>query len=414
MALTVLGLNFHSAPLTIREQVHFSAQSLKPTYAKLRAQITNSSTNSKNHKQLALSNLVILATCNRVELYTYGTATEKSFAAIMALLTSLHEISAAKLNPYLYKMHGARAVLHLFKVAAGLKSMVLGENQILGQVKTAYTIAKQAGFAKTQLARVFEHALAIGKRVRTQTRINEGGTSIGSAAIDFVKEIYGQTSVFTVTLLGSGEVGTEVLKTLARNKLQLKLFLVNRNLAKAAALGKQYHAELIPLAERYPAIVKSDVVISAVESPQYLITQTELINALNGKSKPILFIDLSVPRSIEPKLEELGDIVLYTIDNLKSVIARTSAQRQGEVERALELINDAAEDFSLWENKYVFRQFLSDFKANHDKGVATAHVSSTQVLARYVAQTSSAGKLRLPSSHIKVLEKLAAKILAAK
>ncbi|BBM88356.1 glutamyl-tRNA reductase [Spirochaetota bacterium] len=392
MALTVIGLNFNTAPLKIREQIHFRADSLKTAYTHLKTQST-------------LTTAIVLATCNRVELYTYGEDHENLFAASLKFIADFHDIAAKIITPFMYKMHGSRAVLHLFKVTAGLKSMVIGENQILSQVKLAYAEARKHQFVTTEISRAFEQALAAGKQVRTQTKINEGGTSLGSVAIDFIKELYDTTQV-AVTLVGAGEMGKEVLRTLTAYKPK-QITLVNRNIKKAQTLGNQFQATVKPLAERYNVISSSDIVICSVESQEYLIKKTPFINALNKKSKVIIFIDLSVPRSIDPALEELEDIVLYTIDDLKKIIDRTMLKRQKEIQAALEIINNFEADFSLWETKRTFLKMFGNFN-----GSPAEINQALQYYHKKKHNLKSTSKNDI--SHSKALEQLIASLMKGK
>ena len=363
MILVLVGLNFRSAPIEVREKIYFSAEDFKTYYLMA---------TKKNIKEI-----VILSTCNRVEIYSCGTNGTEIIANIMEFICKYHKISQEKLEKHLYKMLGAKALLHLFKVSSSLNSMVIGENQILGQVKKAYELATLANTCGTYLNKIFQQSIAVGKKTRTQTNISKGGVSIGSVAVDLIKEVYEKDSTFTICLVGAGEMAEEVLKSLF-NHGKVKVFICNRSFNKATILSKNFGGIPEPLSNLYKIIPQCDVVISSTASFQFMVEKSKLQEVLLGRSKFIFFIDLSVPRNIDPLISNLDDIVIYTVDDLQKVILTNKNQRNEEVNKVLEIINQALVDFNQWKIKQIFAKFLN-----------TNHFQSSTNLLNYVRNTQN-------------------------
>ena len=316
MGLFVLGINHQTAPVSLRERVAFSGDAVPTALGALRA--------LPQVREVAL-----LSTCNRTELYAVTDDDGQSLADWLAT----HPDDAGDLHAYLYRHRDADAVRHLFRVATGLDSLVLGEPQILGQVKDAWATARNAGSLGQQLDRLFQSAFSTAKRARTDTRIGANPVSVASAAVRLAQESFARLEDSTVLLIGAGET----IELAARHLVQARakrLLVANRTLAHAQELASRHGGVALPLSELDKHLGEADVVISATASREPIVRKPQAAAALaTRRHRPMLLLDLAVPRDIAPDVAELKDVFLYTVDDLERAI---EDNRRGRREAATE------------------------------------------------------------------------------
>ncbi len=321
MRLFVLGINHQTAPVSLRERVAFGAEALPRALASLRA--------LPEVREVAL-----LSTCNRTELYALG---EDDGRALADWLAS-HPDDAGDLHAYLYRHQDADAVRHLFRVATGLDSLVLGEPQILGQVKEAWAAARAAGSLGGQLDRLFQQAFATAKRARTDTRIGANPVSVASAAVRLAQESFARLTDSTVLLIGAGETIELAARHLSEGKVK-RLLVANRTLAHAQELASRHGGVALPLAELDKHLGEADIVLSATASREPVLHRTQVASALaQRRHRPMLLLDLAVPRDIETDVATLDDVFLYTVDDLERAIEDNRRSRREAAEAAEAII----------------------------------------------------------------------------
>ncbi len=317
MSLHVLGINHQTAPVSLRERVAFSGDAVPAALGALRALPT-------------VHEVALLSTCNRTELYAVADDNGDALADWLAT----HPDDMGDLHAYLYRHAGADAVRHLFRVATGLDSLVLGEPQILGQVKDAWATARSAGSLGAQLDRLFQHAFATAKRARTDTRIGANPVSVASTAVRLAQESFARLEDSTVLLIGAGET----IELAARHLVQAKtkrLLIANRTLAHAQDLATRHGGYALALTELERHLAEADVVISATAARDPILHKAQLAAALaSRRHRPMLLLDLAVPRDIAADAAGLKDVFLYTVDDLERAIEENRRSRREAAEEA--------------------------------------------------------------------------------
>jgi glutamyl-tRNA reductase len=333
MSLLALGLNHQTAPIALREKVAFAPETLPDALASLRA--------VKGVHEAAL-----LSTCNRTELY--ARIEPQSEAAVVRWLAEHHELGLADLDAYLYQHADADAARHLFRVATGLDSLVLGEPQILGQVKQAWQVARSAHALKTPLDRLFQHCFAVAKRVRTDTRIGAHPVSVAYAAVRLAQQVFARLDQATVLLVGAGETIELAARHLVDAKAQ-RILVANRTLEHAQQLAHRFGGVALPLDDLDKHLAEADIVISATASRDPVLTRGMVERAIKARRHaPMFLLDLAVPRDIEPDAATLEDAYLYTIDDLEQAIVENRRSRQQAAGEAETLIDLQVEQFMAW------------------------------------------------------------------
>jgi glutamyl-tRNA reductase len=312
--LTLVGLSHHVAPVELRERVTLDL----PAAADLAH---------------SLGDAVCLSTCNRTEVYVAGENEERA-------VSSLESLAGEPLDSVLYRLHDDAAALHLFRVAAGLDSLVPGEGEILGQVRDAY----EAAGAGSLLDRLFRQALQVGKRVRTETAIGESPASVSSAAAALAAQVFGDLAGRRVLVIGAGRIGELAAANLASRGAEIA-FVANRSDENAAELVRRFGGTPLPLERVGDALAEVDVVVSSTSAPGTVV-RAEDVPA--RRRRPLFFIDIAVPRDLDPAINELEGCYLYDIDDLEAVVAETLSGRRAEAERAEELVAEEAERFAAW------------------------------------------------------------------
>ncbi len=333
MTLLAVGLNHKTAPVDVRERLTFGPDII---VAALRNAM----------EKEGLDETVILSTCNRTEIYC--AANRHTRNDICRWMSQFHGLDPAVVSPALYSFTDEEAVQHLLGVACGLDSLVLGEPQILGQVKAAYQTASDSGTTGKLLERLFQHTFSAAKQIRTDTAIGSSPVSVAFAAVTLAKQIFSDTSSQTALLIGAGETIELTARHLDRQGIK-KIIVANRTLEKAHELASQFDGYAISLTELPTHLPEADIVISSTASPIPILGKGTVESALRQrKHKPVFMVDIAVPRDIEPEIGKLEDIYLYTVDDLQEVIQDNLKSRQEAAEQAKEIITHQTLEFMTW------------------------------------------------------------------
>lgn len=333
MFLTVLGINHHTAPVELRGKVAFPPEQIDSALADLCSLDI-------------VEEAVILSTCNRTEVYC--ASPEDNAAAISDWLCDYHKLDPRLLKPHLYSYSDSTAVRHILRVAAGLDSVVLGEPQILGQMKAAYQQSADQKWVDTQLNRLFQNTFAVAKQIRTDTAIGASPVSVAFAAVSLARQIFGNLKDNTALLIGAGETIELAARHLHEQGIG-QIVIANRTAERAHELAAQFNGYGISLDEIPTPLATADLVISSTGSPQALLNKKMVSAALAGrKHRPILMIDIAVPGDIAPDVGEIEDIYLYSVDDLEEVIKENLASRQKAALQAEEIIEVQVDRFMAW------------------------------------------------------------------
>lgn len=363
MALIALGINHQTAPVALRELVAFDPEILPDALHQLL-------------QRPSCQGAVILSTCNRTELYVQD---EQSCEALLSWLANFHNVAVHELAEHIYTLEKVDVISHLMRVAAGLNSLILGEPQILGQVKQAYAQAKAVGSLSYLLERLFDRAFSVAKLVRTQTDIGASAVSVAYAAVNLAKHIFGSLEQAKVLLIGAGETIELVAKHLQEQGVASPV-VANRTLARAEMLAGQFNGQCITLHQLGDALHQADIVISSTASPMPIVGVGAVSRALKARRRqPMLLVDLAVPRDIEPEVGELRDAYLYTVDDLQNIIADNMSSREAAAKEAELIITEHAELFTQWlqaqKSVSVIKQYRQQGESVRDEWVAKALLS---------------------------------------
>ncbi|BBL35118.1 glutamyl-tRNA reductase [Nitrosomonas stercoris] len=331
MQLFAFGVNHHTAPLDIREHVAFSEESMRCALQEL-----------VNHQ--LVKEAAIVSTCNRTEIYCNTDAPDKA----VGWLADFHQLRSDDLEPYLYKLLKEQAVKHVFRVASGLDSMVLGETQILGQIKDAVKSAQEAGTLGLLLHKMFQRTFFVAKEVRTSTEIGACSISMAAAAARLAERIFGDISEQKVLFIGAGEM-IELCAAHFAARHPAHVTVANRTVERAEVLARRFNAHPISLRELPDQLALHDIVITSTASPLPILGKGLLERAVKlRKHRPIFIVDLAVPRDVEPEVAELDDVFLYYVDDLADIVKEGLDNRQGAVTQAEIIIDSNVTDFMHW------------------------------------------------------------------
>ena len=332
----VTGLSHRTAPVDVRERFA-GGEAFVQVLARLSGRDE-------------MTEVVFLSTCNRVELI--GLAPDArvdaaSRAAREELASHGGVARPDELAEYLYEKRGDEAVRHVFRVAASLDSMVLGEPQILGQVKDAYEAAVAAGAVKGMLGRCMSRAFAVAKRVRSETAIGAGTVSISSVAVELAKRIFGDLSDHVVLLLGAGEMAEAAARSLGKGARAIGI--CNRSFDRAAALARELHAAAVPWEGLEGELLQADVVVASTASPTFVVTRDMVKRAMKArKGRTLFFVDIAVPRNVEPAVHGIDNVYVFNVDDLEAEVARGMDSRHAEVDVAEKIVSEEVEQFLKW------------------------------------------------------------------
>ncbi len=322
MTLTIIGVNHKTAPIELRERIAISRDDLQETTRALAA-------------VPGVAECMIVSTCNRVEILA---VVESPLIDLTAFLHRHFGLDAALLGPHLYEHRGQEAVRHLFRVADSLDSMVVGEPQILGQVKEAFAVARASGTVAGQLEHLLQSAFAVAKKVRTETEIGSNSVSIASVAVELARKIFGSLQGRTVFLVGAGKMSELAARHLVQQGAGA-ILVTNRTLERARRMAETFQGKVIPYEELYEAAIEADIVISSTGAPHPIFRREHGQAFLHRRrNRPMFFIDIAVPRDVDPEMGKLEGVFVYDIDDLQQVAAAHMAERSREATDAEALI----------------------------------------------------------------------------
>jgi glutamyl-tRNA reductase len=336
MHIVLVGLNHRSAPVDLRERLAFRREQLPEAFNRLRGEV-------------GLREAAILSTCNRVEIYAGAPALDGTLERLHRFLSRHADLELAGLSPRLYSfVEPRRVVRHLFSVASGLDSMVLGEAEILHQVKDAYELARSAGATGKLLNGLFQRALNTGKTVRSRTGIGRGCTSVGTVAVQLAEKIFGDLSRASVLLIGAGKIGEITLKRLAERGAG-ELRVMSRTLERAAGLAADYRATAVPASALADQLPEADIIITSTSAPVFLLRREELAAAMRQRhQRPLCIVDLGVPRNVEPSIGTLENVYLFNVDDLQTLVRHHHGERQRALGESEDIINRKVDLFLAW------------------------------------------------------------------
>ncbi len=336
MGIVVVGLSHKTAPIEVREKLNFPENTLPDSLRKLM-------------EYEGIRESLIVSTCNRVEIYASVQDSAQGIDRIKQFISEYHGLPREALEQSLYVYPDAQGVRHTFRVASSLDSLVLGEAQILGQLKDAFDIALKTKTTRTILNKLIKKAISVAKRVRTETRLAEGAVSISSAAVELAKKIFGDLNGKNVMLLGAGEMAELAAQHLLGNGVK-NIMVANRTFERAEELAKEFKGDAIRF-EHFPdALLMVDILICATGAPHYVVKRDMVSRALKERrNKPIFMIDISNPRNIDPDVDKIDNVYLYDIDDLQSKVNVNTEGRAKEAEKAEEIVTQEVETYLQWE-----------------------------------------------------------------
>jgi len=341
MSFIAVGTNHTCSPIEVRERLAFPKKSLSKVLERLTT-------------REGIDAAVILSTCNRVELYAHARDADEGVRALEEFLSDYHHQVLVTIEPYLYAYTDREAVIHLFHVASGVDSQIVGEPQILEQVRHAYEEAKLNGCTDDLIASAFSRAIAVGERSREETGISEGETSIGSIVLSLIKEELGTLKDKKILIIGVGKVAESLTQHMKRENIETIVFVSNRTFEKAQELAQAVGGQAVNFALLKQNLKEADAVISATGSPHTIIRKEEIAEMLRHKQRtsnqhPLLIIDLAVPRDVDPEVKHLEGVTLFCLDDLDFIIRRTVDRRKQEIPRVLRIIREEVEDLCIRE-----------------------------------------------------------------
>lgn len=336
MGIVVVGLSYKTAPVDVREKLSFPEATAPEA---LKTLMTYE----------GIKESLILSTCNRVEIYTVAQDAARGEAQIRRFISEYHKLSAESLTQALYVRTDAEGVRHTFRVASSLDSMVVGEPQILGQLKDAFDLALKEKTTGAVLNKLLKKAISVAKRVRTETKIAESAVSISFAAVELARKIFGDMEGKTVMLLGAGEMAELAARHLLNNGVK-SVLVANRTFERAVELAKEFNGSAVRFEDFPDELVMADILICSTGAPTYVVKHDAVSRALkNRRQKPIFMIDISVPRNIDPEVNKIDNVYLYDIDDLQGVVNSNIEGRAREAEKAEELIMSEVGTYLEWE-----------------------------------------------------------------
>ncbi|MFH1338558.1 MAG: glutamyl-tRNA reductase [Candidatus Omnitrophota bacterium] len=330
MNIQILGLNHKTAPIEIRETVSFTSQGLLEALVFLK-------------RYESIKENLILSTCNRVEIYAVTDDLRSGTEAIRRFLYEFHRIDRNRLQKHLYFFNDINAIRHLFRVVSSLDSMIVGETQIFGQVKQAYSNARDCRVIGKIFRSLFEEAIKVGKKIRTQTQIGKGAVSISSASVELAKKIFENLKGIKILIIGAGKIGELAVKSLSSRGASAVL-VANRTFERAQDLAKSFGGAAVRFENFFEYMKDVDIIISSTAAAHFVIDKDDLSRVMHQRNqRPIFLIDLGLPRNIDPEAGKLDNIYLYNIDDLAKVRDANLKERMREAKRAEEIIEKSIE-----------------------------------------------------------------------
>jgi glutamyl-tRNA reductase len=335
MSILLVGLNHRTAPVEIREQLAFSRDGAATALLLFRNQFPG-------------SEAAILSTCNRVEILIASDADRPDLNDVISFLAQSRDLPVNHFKNYLYQLSGEKAVRHLFRVASGMDSMVVGESQIVNQAKQAYALASEQGTTGRTLNRLFHHAFEVSKRVRTDTQLSEGKVSIPSVAVEVARGIFSDFSTKQTLIVGAGEMAQLVCEHLRESNCQ-RFVVTTRTLTNAKALADACNGVAAPFTDLPNLLIDADIIITATGSPTAFLTTDRLRAAQKARrGRPLFIIDLSVPRNVEPDVKNIENVYLYDIDALGAIVAANQQERLSQLSECESILDCEVKSFIDW------------------------------------------------------------------
>ena len=336
MHLFLLGVSHRTAPVDLREKLDFSSRDLG---AAVEALVTKSSA----------AESVVLSTCNRSEIYVASTDSERTHEEVVAFLSDYHQLPREAFLPHLFAHRDMAAARHLFRVAGGLDSLVVGEPQILGQVKDAYQAAAERHCTGPLLSKTFHWAFGVGKRVRSETALGEGAVSVSFAAVALARKIFGRLEGRRVLVVGAGEISALTAQHL-RSQGIAEIVITSRTAAHADTLAAQVNGSTVPWAQMRRAIAGADIVLTATGSQRPIIMRDD-VQSVTGRQRaePRFIIDVAVPRDVDPAVGDIEQVFLYNVDDLQGIVEENLARRAAEIARAEAIVAEEVSRYTVWQ-----------------------------------------------------------------
>jgi glutamyl-tRNA reductase len=336
MHVFLIGVSHRTAPVDVRERLDFSSRDLGAAVEALAT-------------RCSAAESVVLSTCNRSEIYVASSSPSRTREEIVEFLTQYHQLAAEAFTPHLFSLAGTDATKHLFRVAAGLDSLVVGEPQILGQVKDAFQVASERRCTGPILRKLFHSSFAVGKRVRSETALGEGAVSISFAAVALARKIFGRLTARRVLVVGAGEISTLTAQHLRAQGVG-EITITSRTAAHAESLATAVGGRAIPWEELAEALAGADIVLTATGSQRPIITRAQVEAATKRRRRdPLFFIDVAVPRDVEAAVGDLEQVFLYNVDDLQSIVQENVSRRAAEIDQAERIVDEEVARFIAWQ-----------------------------------------------------------------
>ncbi len=336
MNVLVIGLNHKTAAIEVREKLAFDGPKLEEGLRKV-------------HELPSIDEAVIISTCNRVEMYTNVKDREKATEEIKDFISEFHDIKRENLEDALYIHNGSIAIKHVFRVASSLDSMVVGEPQILGQVKDSFEFALSQKTTSVVLNKLMKKAISVAKRVRTETKIAENAVSISYAAVELARKIFTDLTNISFMLLGAGDMAELAARHLMNNGVK-EVVVANRTYGRGVELAKEFSGRAIKFDEFPERLIHIDIVICSTGAPEYVLWKDQMQKIMKERrNQSVFIIDISVPRNIDPDINHLDNVYLYDVDDLQGVVDANVNERQKEADKAGMIIEDEIEIFKKWQ-----------------------------------------------------------------
>jgi glutamyl-tRNA reductase len=369
MAIIALGINHKTAPVEIREKVSFAPERLPEALRELT-------------RQPAITEAAILSTCNRTELLCNTEDEEQAEATIIDWFSHYHNLDQSDVKPFVYAHPEQQAVQHMLRVACGLDSLILGEPQILGQIKNAYRTAVTAGTVGSLLEKLFQHTFSVAKQIRSDTAIGSSPVSVAFAAVSLAKQIFSNFADHTALLIGAGETVELAARHLHESGIG-RIIIANRTVDKAHTLAQEFDGYAIALTEISSHIHEADIIISSTGSQLPVLGKGAVESALKQrKHRPVLMVDIAVPRDIEPEVGKLEDIYLYTVDDLQEIIEEGLKTRREAAEQAEEIISTQVSHFMGWLRSLEAVATIRDYRSKAEQMRDAELEKARRLLAR--------------------------------
>lgn len=333
MQISLLGINHNTAPVAIRERVALTPARLDAALMEL-----------NNHVYQG----IVLSTCNRTEVYMASDNHERVFKEALDFFCDESKLSQQELTPHIYKLQCTEAVTHLFRVSSGMDSLILGEYEILGQVRQALEIAERSRVVGLPLLSLFRQAVRTGRRVREETGISRNALSVSSVAVEMANRALGNLDSCQVLVIGAGEAGHLAAKALSERGVA-RMMVTSRSSDRAELVAEKLGGQAVPFHQLAESIVAADVIVSCTGAPHFILGQSLVQEAmLQRPQRPMVLIDIAVPRDVEPETAKIPNVFLYDIDALTTVANANRQEREGEIEKAAAIVTEEVEKFDLW------------------------------------------------------------------